>query len=440
MTRDPTEHLAALNAWRAVPLAEQSAIMAERAGAAPVRKVVIQGLADGSTGYGQMCASQGEALDRAGVPVAFEGYGHDESQRPVSAFFRANHVAYPQLGPKLYISGPSTIVNPGSILSTMWEQTRLPPGSAEVCNRAACVVVPCEDNARWFRESGVTVPIRVVPLGIDTAVYFPDGPEPEAFTVGCAGRVGAQGDRKRLGAMARLFVEAFPRGTFPDVRLRIKCWDGCEFPVPEDDRISVDREALTDEGLAGWYRSLSVFASASLGEGWGLQPHQAMACGRPCIAPFWGGHRQYMTEASCWPVEFDEPLHCHVREGSMVSRLREAYADRPGRLARGEAAAVRAAEFTWERSGRELAAVVREFGLDVASANRARATPAIDPQVIKRVNECEHRGPEGGLALTEDERSCCGGGAERTECRAGKGARPGRVTLRECLACAGHLG
>jgi hypothetical protein len=43
---------------------------------------------------------------------------------------------------------------------------------------------------------------------------------------------------------------------------------------------------------------------------------------------------------------------------------------------------------------------------------------------------------QGSPALLGEEESCCGGGEERTACRAGRGRRPGRVTLRECLACA----
>jgi hypothetical protein len=61
--------------------------------------------------------------------------------------------------------------------------------------------------------------------------------------------------------------------------------------------------------------------------------------------------------------------------------------------------------------------------------------PSLDPAVRDRVLACEYRGCEGGLVLRDDERSCCGGGAERTACSAGKGAIPGRVTLRECLEC-----
>lgn len=61
--------------------------------------------------------------------------------------------------------------------------------------------------------------------------------------------------------------------------------------------------------------------------------------------------------------------------------------------------------------------------------------PPLDPGARDRVNACEHRGPEGGLIPTEDEADCCGGGPELTRCDLGKGARSGRVTLRECLSC-----
>jgi hypothetical protein len=69
----------------------------------------------------------------------------------------------------------------------------------------------------------------------------------------------------------------------------------------------------------------------------------------------------------------------------------------------------------------------------------------IDPAVRDAVLACKSRGPEGGLVLLDEERLCCGGGEEKTACAAGKGVRPGRVGLRDCLACksaelaAGHM-
>jgi hypothetical protein len=57
---------------------------------------------------------------------------------------------------------------------------------------------------------------------------------------------------------------------------------------------------------------------------------------------------------------------------------------------------------------------------------------AVDPAVRDRVNACPDRGPVLPLSLQDD---CGCRGQELSECRAGKGATPGRVTLRECLAC-----
>jgi hypothetical protein len=82
-----------------------------------------------------------------------------------------------------------------------------------------------------------------------------------------------------------------------------------------------------------------------------------------------------------------------------------------------------------------LAAWRSKTDAEKRAAISEQATSAVDPELRDRVNACQYRGAEGGLILTEAERTCCCGGAERTECRAGKGKIPGRVTLRECLEC-----
>jgi hypothetical protein len=50
-----------------------------------------------------------------------------------------------------------------------------------------------------------------------------------------------------------------------------------------------------------------------------------------------------------------------------------------------------------------------------------------------RIEACPHRG--GVLPVSEQREGCGCVGTELTECRAGKGARPGAVTLDECLEC-----
>ena len=62
----------------------------------------------------------------------------------------------------------------------------------------------------------------------------------------------------------------------------------------------------------------------------------------------------------------------------------------------------------------------------------ASTRTSLDPRVRDAVNACEAR----GSVLPISEQDDCGcRGRELTECRAGRGAKPGRVTLLDCLGC-----
>ena len=63
--------------------------------------------------------------------------------------------------------------------------------------------------------------------------------------------------------------------------------------------------------------------------------------------------------------------------------------------------------------------------------------PAIDPAVRDAVNTCSARGTVLPISM-QDECGCRG--KELSECREGRGAIAGRVTLRDCLACKGGGG
>jgi hypothetical protein len=58
--------------------------------------------------------------------------------------------------------------------------------------------------------------------------------------------------------------------------------------------------------------------------------------------------------------------------------------------------------------------------------------PAVDAAVRDRVIACPDRGPVLPISM---QASCGCRGREVSECRRGLGTVPGRVTLRECLAC-----
>ena len=58
--------------------------------------------------------------------------------------------------------------------------------------------------------------------------------------------------------------------------------------------------------------------------------------------------------------------------------------------------------------------------------------PALDPRVRDAVNACPDRGSVLPISRQDD---CGCRGRELTECRAGRGTHPGKVTLADCLAC-----
>ena len=254
----------------------------------------------------------------------------------------------------------------------MWESTIVP--AVETLNQAELVLVPCDWCAETFAASGVARPIRVVPLGMDPAIFHPTAdPLPlDPLIFGCAGRIHHGGMRKGIQEVADSFRAAFPLSR-SDVRLHVKIWpDDPPLTTGDDPRIEVLRDPLTAAGLAGWYRGLSVFVSMSKGEGFGLQPLQAMACGRPVLAGFHSGHRDYLSSACAWEL----PCHPEPAQGvyaglgdwyrtdpdDLVSALRAVATTRPGSSVGAREAACAAAPWTWHRAGAALHAVLTEFG------------------------------------------------------------------------------
>ena len=87
----------------------------------------------------------------------------------------------------------------------------------------------------------------------------------------------------------------------------------------------------------------------------------------------------------------------------------------------------------------QLAALAKWRGMSHEEQLAALGTPPplIDPAVRDAVNACPARGPVLPLSMQDD---CGCRGKELSGCREGKGAIPGRVTLRDCLACQGSDG
>jgi glycosyltransferase involved in cell wall biosynthesis len=109
---------------------------------------------------------------------------------------------------------------------------------------------------------------------------------------------------------------------------------------------------VSDEELLRLYRGAAAYLDATLYEGFGYQPLEAMACGAPVVASTASSIPEVVGEAGLLadprdPHELGEALARVLEEPGLADRLR----------ARGLEQARR---FTWERTARELADVLDE--------------------------------------------------------------------------------
>lgn len=109
---------------------------------------------------------------------------------------------------------------------------------------------------------------------------------------------------------------------------------------------------VSDEELVALYRGAAAYVDASLYEGFGYQPLEAMACGAPVVAS---------SATSIPEVVGDAGLLCDPRSPEALAAAIRRVLEEPGladELRRRGLA--RARQFTWERAARRFAEVLEE--------------------------------------------------------------------------------
>ena len=188
-----------------------------------------------------------------------------------------------------------------NILFTMWETDQVPPQAEGIVDGHRLVVVPTEFSKQAFLNAGILANYRVCPLGIDPATFYPEHSIPPITTFGSCGRLGHGKHRKGMERLVEIFQKAFP--IEENVCLRIKIFPDCPFPDRIfDSRVQVIRAYFPDDAMRQWYQGLSAYVNNSTGEGFGLHPLEAMACGRPVIQTLFSGHSVYSTIDSIYKV------------------------------------------------------------------------------------------------------------------------------------------
>jgi glycosyltransferase involved in cell wall biosynthesis len=345
------------------------------------QRVVFCGIVNLYTGYGLHSIKIISGLEKAGFdvfvrPLELAETVPGEQKLNVPQTITRHFVNRAQEDEwEILLCPPKQLPTPGkkTIYFTMWESTRISKRAVALLNLAEAVVVPCKWCRQSFIESGVTRPIFVVPLGINTDVFrYHPLPEGEKFVFGCAGRIKHGDERKGLKDVLRAFTAAFP-SSVKDVELRVKGFADCKLGEFADKRIVLDERYMAEGQYAHWLKGLNVFVSAARAEGWGWHQHEAMAMGRPLIAAKYGGLAEFFDETAGICIPFKEVPAKEVWKGlgtwaqpdfrALASSMRWAYQNRGKLTAMGTAAARRAARFSDDHADQRLRDVMMALGM-----------------------------------------------------------------------------
>ena len=164
------------------------------------------------------------------------------------------------------------------VILTMWESQTIPEAFREGLHNFDQVLVPSEQNLELFSRYHPNV--AKIPLGIDTRewAYRPR----KAPTTDFRFLIGGSGARKGQDLAYKAFRKVF--ATWPSDMPRPVLQFKSPRPVEYvGERIEVIGGRISDEAERDLYGAAHCYLQPSRGEGWGLQPLQAIAQGLPTI-------------------------------------------------------------------------------------------------------------------------------------------------------------
>lgn len=223
---------------------------------------------------------------------------------------------------------PRSESRPGyRIIYTMMETEKVHPDMIHLMNAQyhECWV-PTKWNEGTFKRSGLTIPTRIMPLGIDPDVYSPDvepnmpkalrltGDTAGAYEIPCGFLfiyVCQPSFRKGIEVVIEAFIRAFGNDAEAGLIVASTAHSGSLFTpdkkVPS--RIWLLDSPCSERDLAGIYRSCKAYVCASRGEGWNLPMMEAAGVGLPVIVPRTSAHCDLVPEDQGF---FFSPDHTRV--------------------------------------------------------------------------------------------------------------------------------
>ena len=172
---------------------------------------------------------------------------------------------------------------------TYWETTRLPADWVVSMNKCDEVWTASSWAKQCFIDSGVEVPIYSFDLGVDVHTFYPKKVKHDKdFTFL---HIGSPSTRKNTQLVVDAFFRLFAGNDkyklilksngAPDARHIIN--DTHYGSLYDVEQIQIIDHYLEESELAELINSIDCFLYPTRGEGWGMSPFQAIACGIPTI-------------------------------------------------------------------------------------------------------------------------------------------------------------
>ncbi|WP_310572154.1 glycosyltransferase [Gemmatimonas sp.] len=401
-----------------------------------MRPVVWVGPVFEPTGYADEVRGMVAALEADRVPVSLRSSTSDA--RGFRETLSVDHLAALTRCIERPVPGPFVQVQHSTIDSfappheeavysvgrSMFETDGLPGHWVAGANALDELWVTGDFNAQTFREAGVRVPMHVIPGGIDSQLFHPDG-APYAIP-GVRGTVFLSVFEWRLRKGWDVLLRAWADAFSPDdhVTLVIRAYpignvdgrrnadilnerinrflvEACGRRRADVARIVLIGERVPARDLPALYRMADSFVLPTRGEGWGRPFMESMACGVPVIATNWSAHLAFLNTDNGYLIDVDGLVPADATEVSVYAGqhwanpsaphlsvlFRRVHADRAEARALGARARQdMVTDWPWSRVGAAIGARLKDIGRTVDAmrrpAGRVAATEASTAGVI----------------------------------------------------------
>lgn len=271
---------------------------------------------------------------------------------------------------------------PVRIVYTMFESDKIPAEWLPYLKEADKVLVPSTWCKSVFAKSGISA--EVVPLGYDDSVftYKKHTNKRKAKKTFTFLHYNAFNIRKGFLEVFKAFTEEFEKDE--PVQLILKTtlnYIPSAIPINPSQypNIKIITGAVSDTELAELNQNADCFLFPSRGEGFGMTPLEAMACGTPAIVPNAHGITEYFDTDYMYEVKVKETCPAIYSRykgqdtGNMVvcdvadlrRQMRYVYEHQDEAIEKGRVASKYVQNWTWDKTAKMLKAIFEKENISV---------------------------------------------------------------------------